>query len=506
MRYGSWGPLTRWLAATVALVALLAAGWGVYLVLRPDLSCGPGVVKRGPAHECTGVSDGRVSFGRYLDQVTDRIRAENDSPAVARGPHVTVAMMVPMSSTGPADQQQVLHEVQGAYLAQYRANHDDNGRAPAIRLVLANPGRDSGSWPPVAAELARMAASTQDNLRAVVGFDISVPNTQATIDELTNTYGVPVVEGPMTADDIANSPSTPAKYKGLARIAATNSDQAAALASYDRSVRPQQTLVVEDVRGGDNYVRTLRQAFESRTKGAPLAPEQFRSPPDTNSEGSTANDFQQMVSTICESPAKVIYFAGRPVQLRQFVNALGARGCTDHDYTVISGSGASTIALDPLFDWDALRRGVTLLYASDGHPDAWTSAGAPATGGSADAYRTLTKVIGEAGAGAVDLTDSRAISVYDSAWTAITAIRDATHGGSGLPTTTDVADEWLRLHGAQKVLGVSGWICLDNYGNPYDKAVSVVRLSPATGRADFAGLAWPTGHPPTADCTAPNGG
>jgi hypothetical protein len=57
-----------------------------------------------------------------------------------------------------------------------------------------------------------------------------------------------------------------------------------------------------------------------------------------------------------------------------------------------------------------------------------------------------------------------------------------------------------------RVDGASGWICLDNYGNPYNKAVSVVELAPdVPGRIRFVGLAWPTGKPTPKDCTASRG-
>jgi hypothetical protein len=511
MRYRRPGRLTRILVRAFGLLLLVAAGWGGYALFGPDPSCGAGVERRGPEHECTGVTDGSVPFNSTLAPVFARIKAENDS--VAGQQHVTtIATMVPMAPSDAVEKRQVLHEVQGAYLAQYRANHLSNGQAPAIRLLLANPGRNSVSWRPVADELAGLSASPRDNLRAVVGFDISVASTEQTIAYLTNVKGIPVVGGPMTADDIANSPQHPNAFKGLARITGNNSDHAAALAHFIKDVTPQESLVVEDLREQDNYIDTLRHAFEARTEGAPLAPEQFRSPADINTEGTLSNDFHQMVATICESPAKVIYFAGRQVQLRQFINELGNRGCTDNSYTVITGSGGSELSADSKLHWDALRRGVTVEYAADAHPDAWVGPDAPATGGSAADYHQLSYLVAQAQdspvgpIGPVDLSDSRAIDEYDSMWTAVSAIRNSTNSATPIPSLSDTANAWLRLHGANRVDGASGWICLDNYGNPYDKAIAVVRLDPATHRIHFVGLAWPTGTPPATDCTAPGTG
>jgi hypothetical protein len=503
------GKITRRLLIAVCVLAVVLAGSLVYIWVT-DPSCGKDVEKRGPGDECTGVTDGDAVFAPSLKAVFGRIKEENERIAGQR--HATIALMVPMNSGNTAEQRQILEEIQGAYLAQYRANHLSNSRAPAIRLVLANPGRNNAHWRPVADRLAEMTTS-RHNLRAVTGFNISMRSTAQAIAYLTNEKGIPVVGGPITADDIANSAQRPDAFKGLARVAPNNNDEATALASFDRTVKPSETAVVEDIREGDNYISTLRRTFERLAAGAPLAPETYESPRDNvNDEGNLSNDFHQMVTNICVSSARHIYFAGRPVQLRQFVNELGKRACADKHYTVISGSHASTLAVDQKFDWDALGRGrgITMRYASLAHPDAWTGPGAPKTGGSAAAYRNLSDLVAQFGTGPaapvgeISLTDSRTIITYDSVSTAVAAIRNNTVGNVPMPTLTQVGNSWLRLHGPNKVEGASGWICLDRYGNPYDKAVSVVHLDPDTRSARFDGLAWPEGVPPAASCTAPN--
>ncbi|MFC6986885.1 hypothetical protein [Streptomyces cirratus] len=73
-----------------------------------------------------------------------------------------------------------------------------------------------------------------------------------------------------------------------------------------------------------------------------------------------------------------------------------------------------------------------------------------------------------------------------------------------MPSLSEVADSWLRLHGNNRVEGASGWICLDQYGNPYNKAVSIVHLDPASKTAAFDGIAWPAGRAPDPNCSIPN--
>ncbi|WP_441251088.1 ABC transporter substrate-binding protein [Kitasatospora sp. McL0602] len=492
--------MTRLIALAVAVLLVAVAGWFVCELLRSDTVCATGVQQQGPAKECTGVSDGGYSFAPALDQVSERVKAENDR--ITGQLHVTVALMIPLTSPNPVEQARILREVQGAYLAQYRANHSTTALAPAIRLVLANPGSDSSRWRPVADQLATMAASKTDNLRVVAGFDSSVRSTQDTITYLTTSLHIPVVGGAITASDIANNKAN--AYPGLARVAPTTSGEAAALASYEKSVTPDQTLVVEDVRDDDNYLNNLKEAFKSLSG---TAPELFHSPADVHSAGYVANEFQQLVHNICESPtAKLIYFAGRYTQLRLFINALGARGCKDKAYTVVTGSAANTLASDPEVDWKALEGGITLRYSSLGHPDMWAKA---TTGGAQEDFRGLADLTDQASKGpvgpigAVDLSDSRTMVVHDAFWTAITAIRNNTSKETPVPPLAQVADAWQRLHGSGRIAGATGWICLDNYGNPYDKALAVVELDPKHRSIRFDGLAWPEKAPPNKDCTIP---
>ncbi|MFF6987527.1 hypothetical protein [Streptomyces sp. NPDC010273] len=502
------GRLTRQaLVVAFLLVVCLGAFYGFRAY--EDDSCGAGVHEESPGRECVGVTDGSVSFDPALDQVSARVKAENARVARSGDPYATIALMIPMDFAAPTsavDRKHALWEVQGAYFAQYRANHQDNRRAPAIRLVLANPGAGGGHWRRVADQLADMAASPTHRLRAVFGFDISIPTTERTIGYLTNERKIPVVGGALTADDIANTPQHPHAYEGLVRVNPSNTDQAAALAHADRGVGARQTVLVEDARDDDNYITSLRKVFEARTAGAPLAPEQYRSPQDIGVAGTTSNDFRQIVANICESPAKEIYFAGRPVQLRQFLNELGHRGCHARSYTVITGPAANALPLDDQLEWDTLRHGVTLEFTASSHPDAWTGPHAPATGGSPADFSTLKQLTNPqltGPVGPVDLNDSRAIITYDSALTAIQGIRDEAVQGHAVPSTDAVRDAWLHLHGIGRVEGAGGWICLDNQGNPYDKAVAVVRLDPTTHTDRFVTLSWPTGKPPTGSCTAP---
>ncbi|MGK5531624.1 hypothetical protein [Streptomyces sp. URMC 129] len=498
-------PRARLLAAVLALAVLAGAGWLGYRVLGPDDSCAPGVASRDG--ECVGVTDGSHDFGQaYLRDVFALVAAENEAVENADRPYVTVAFVLPFTDPDPVQKDHVLTQVQGAYLAQYAANHQENEAPPLIRLVLANPGAASVHWEPMVEQLAAMASSGQDNLRAVTGFDVSIPENEAALRTLTQEHGIPVVTGPVTADDIGNSPEDHDAFPGLAKVVADSGDQAEALIDFLGGVDPERSLLVADQREDDNYVVSLREVFRAHTEGAPRTEEPFTSPDDYNQEGNLPNDFDRMVNNICDAETiDTLYFAGRPVQLRLFVNALGRRGCQDQTYRVVTISAASTLATDEELDVDALRSGVEVIYTAHGHPEEWSGPDAPATGGSQEQYDAFLALIEDAGlSGAVNLADGRTMIMHDAVRTAVTGIRNATVDDVTIPALSDIAQGWVRIRGEDnRVAGVTGWICLDNYGRAYNKAVAVVRLSAGEGdtaEIDFEGVGWPQGAAPPADC------
>ncbi|MFH9981853.1 ABC transporter substrate-binding protein [Streptomyces sp. NPDC017179] len=302
-----------------------------------------------PDGQCVGVSDGGYAFTDELGPVSEGIKALNDRVTQGKTPYATIALMLPMTPAGDskADRAQLLREVQGAYLAQYRANEVDKEDVP-IRLVLANPGRDLNHGIQVANWLDEMARFPKDRLRVVFGFNLSVKPTADTISYLTRQKGIPVVGGPITATDLANDQSN--RYPGLVKVVPSHLDQAHALQRYLK-VDDDKTFLIEDLNGDDLYSRSLRTAFREVTKGAASGPEQYDSSRVTN------GDFKQMVNSVCNSKAPTLYFAGRPHALAQLINALGDRGCTDRPLRVVTVSGASTIALEPDLNWGVFTRG-----------------------------------------------------------------------------------------------------------------------------------------------------
>ncbi|MFC7309699.1 ABC transporter substrate-binding protein [Streptomyces monticola] len=526
------------------LLIVVIAGFGLYLLIRllvdwlqPPPPCKDGLFD---VHgECVGVTDNADRFKRDpdhfpegLSEVSERIREQN--ARAEQGLHATIALEIPMTSPYERRQREILHQVQGAYLAQYRANQESGQIAgpPKIRLVFANIGEDRKSWDVVHPKLAELAKSGEDNLRVAFGFDLSVQETRDALADLTTKHRIPAVLGPSTADSVSNARTGEPEFPGLARVAPTNSEQAAALVNFDRELRVEKRLSLEkavlvaDTVEGDDYVASLREAFRALLRKSPHPEKTYKST-GSDADGVLGGEFRRFANNICAADPEIdtIYFAGRVVQLQQFISALGERDCPTRRFTLVSGSGASTLYDAKGLDWDAIkgdpergRKGINVRYTSNAHKDAWTAKGAPKTGGSAADVEALVQLadprtrpdaVGRIGE--VDLIDSRMYVVHDAALTAIKGIRERMADedlidGKELPTADQIRDDWDRLQGQTMVRGASGWICLDSSGNPYDKAVVVVELDPSDGkvaqqarRTRFLGLAWPTGQPPNVD-------
>ncbi|MFJ3768094.1 ABC transporter substrate-binding protein [Streptomyces sp. NPDC090082] len=497
-------PRQKLVASVVtAAVVLGLGGYGFARLTTPeDRSCAEGVARPAGSDECVGVNGSGHDFGDAgLKDVAEAIRAEN--AGLKPGEYVTVAVLLPLTSTDAGMRTKVLHEVQGAYAYQRRANQESNGQLPTIRLVLANTGRGNAHWRTTVDQLVALADGPE-RLRAVSGIATSSTEMREAVTALTRAR-IAVVGTTITADDIANGPGGK-PYPGLARVSPTNSDEAKALAHFGK-VDAAKALLVQDTRSGDHYVDTLKAAFAASLKDAPLEASEFTSAPDPTQEGTTANTFRNITHLICDTTAETVFFAGRHTQLRQFINALGDRGCISRSFTVLTGDEGSYLGADKKLERKALKSRVTVRYAALAHPDAWKPApgrAVPRTGGSPQAYENFEEDIVKAAPKErpVALADGQAIIAYDAMATAVHAIRQATPEGAAYPTKEDVGTQWPQVKGSLRVEGASGWICLDNYGNPYNKAVPIVELA-QDGSQRFVQMAWPEGRPPTATCLPP---
>ncbi|MEV4578634.1 hypothetical protein AB0K16_35870 [Nonomuraea jabiensis] len=522
------GPLTLTTEMLALAGVLCFVAYAVILPPPEPASCGEGLVVMGA--DCIGVSDGTGVLMPDLDgmrEVFARIEAENNR--IAAKPYATVALMIPLQSDIPAVRKQILSEVQGAYLAQLQANTPDAAKPP-IRLVLANPGRDYRYWQKTVSYLT----AREPQLRVVAGFNLSLTDTWNAMHHLTKDLGIPAVAGLVTSTDFAN-PETQDRsrdpFPGLARVVSTSKEQAEALLRSDPKLAGAESALVADTRPLDNYDKSLRDAFtEARKgkKGTGVQDMTYESP-GLEEPGRTPNRFQDFALNICQSNARFIYFAGRAYHLKLFVKTLANTYCSDKkSYTVITGSDATT--LDSRLDAEDLEliRGdpgggkpsVSVEYAAPAHPGAWNAEvekwwrknsrkkredlprylAEPQ-----ESLARLQHLIATAKVGPVALEDGRTIITHDVVLTAYRALAKAVGiSNTEVPSRQDVKDVLADLHAAYRIQGASGLICLTSAGNPYDKALTVVRLDPASGKLAFKGVAWPEGKPPNGNCVVPS--
>ncbi|MFJ3309045.1 hypothetical protein ACIPSA_39585 [Streptomyces sp. NPDC086549] len=506
LREGVWEiPLRRYLALLVTAGLVTGLVFAVRTLAHDDRSCAPGVTRPEGSDECVGVATTAYDFGH--PQLRDTVRAiARENGRLKPGTYVTVAVMLPYTATAAASLSDIQHELQGAYLAQYQANHFSNGEAPAIRLVMANPGATSTYWKEMVDQLARMTKGA-DRLRAVSGVGQSTDNNKKAVRELTR-LGIPVVGSSITADDLANGQGGKDPFPGLARVSPTNTDEARALASFAKVGAGKALLVYDNP--GDPYTRTLRKSFAALIKGSPYQPKPFTPPADRSQEGTTANTFRQITHLVCDTSKETdtILFAGRHTQLRQFINELGGRGCQDRKFTLLTGDEGSYLTGEKDLDRGALKHNLAVRYTALAHPDAWARDPAKTGGSAADAQvlRALLtsaerKPVGPIGSVALD--DGQLIIAYDALRLAVHGIREAVPEGRKIPSLADVGLQWPQVEGSLRVNGASGWICLDVHGNPYDKAVPIVELTPE-GHSRFVRIAWPEGKPPAKECLPPS--
>ncbi|MGH8906627.1 MAG: ABC transporter substrate-binding protein [Egibacteraceae bacterium] len=478
----------------VILFLVLAVIGGVAWWVWISTHCASGVRRVGG--ECVGVTDGSFVFSPDLADVLGRIRDENRWVEQQGEPFVSIAYLVALPGEGNDPSDIYRHELQGAYLAQRRANRTNElGDLPLIRLLVANAGEDNEQWRPVVAQLGDRVRS--ERLVAVAGLGVSLETTRQAIAALTAPenpdIAVPVIAARLTSDDFSGVPR-------FVRVAPTDRDQAQAMVAYlKREPAFRRALLIQDINETDLFVRTLGEAF---TAEFPDATHNLLQPVERydGSLPGLASRFVQMMADICQQRPDVIYFAGRGEPLRSFIQALPERPCLDLHVTVVTGDsgGAVATALRHANEEGerALKAGLganmALRYTELAHPDAW--AAAP---GSFPPRAVGYLQENVAGFPDESLDDGGTIMGHDAVVTAVRAIRSAVAGGQDLMidaiTPRDVIQALNGLHGTRAVPGASGWISLD-VGDPVNKAIPILELQP-DGTVAFLTLSAAGGTP-----------
>lgn len=483
-----------WNAVFGALALVLVAGGITWVAWPADTSCAPGVRRVGVDGACVGVSDGSYHFNDGLARVANLIRQENDAVVGDGRTYVSIIYLMPLDP-GPHDTytpDSVRHEVQGAYAAQWQANHTGTyGDVPRIKLLLANTGSTDEQRDAALEEIR--GRIEPDHVVAVAGLGTSTDATERMVRKVTAKRAegglqLGAVGSVLTADTLS-------RIQGLVRVAPTNSDEAATAASFLK--RPAyarlKVLVLQDVRADDQYTQTLSQAFLRTLPQERLAKTETY---DSSQEG-VATAFKTRMANLCAAEPDVIYFAGRGVDLPHFLAPLKDRPCPQRKLIVFSGDDASQAAQATGFDEikETLRSGsVRLLYTGLAHPGAWAERPAAYPGSAVSAFaakgRFRTVFPQES------LDDGQAIMAFDAVLTAVSGARMAGQSANGRVTGSEMIQIWNSLHGVDAVKGASGLISLDNDGSPENKAVPVIEIRP-DGSVRTLGVSSPDDTPLT---------
>ncbi|MDT0447063.1 ABC transporter substrate-binding protein [Streptomyces johnsoniae] len=459
----------------LVLAALTVAAVAVLLLRPDDPTCAEGVEKvgEGDDRQCVGLTDGSHAFHEGLAHVSEEIAAENawvDDQVEAGNDGASYASVVYLMPLAPQPNdsntiETIRHELEGAFTAQHRANHEESDGSSLIKLLLAHTGATEEQQ----RHTVEQVVEQRDGQRivAVAGLGTSLDSTEWIVEELTKA-DIPSFGSVLTSDSLADTP-------GLVRVAPPNADQAAAAVRYlsQEEHRDKEVLIIQDVNENDPYTRTLAREFAARFPAPRLVdgePFEYDS-----SHTDIATYFSIQSANLCLSDPDVIYYAGRSRDLPDLLAPLKNRQCNDKTLTVLSGDDTSQATQQDGFDevQSALRTGnIELVYTGLAHPDMWEEA---------PEYFDEDAIAAFADDGDYDrrfsndtLHDGQAIMGYDAVRAAVRAITTA--GGGRDVTSSDVFQMLTSLRGANAVPGASGWISLHNDGSPENKAIPIIRI------------------------------
>jgi hypothetical protein len=471
-----------------------------------------GVTPASSAVECAGwIIERDLPFGSTdaaVNAVISKIVAENQRVAKPDGqapptPYVRIGVLMSMTSstTGALAPTEILHALQGAYTAQWQANHGDEflDKTPQIQLVLANEATDKSAWSTVVKGLGTLRAGDHP-LVAVTGLGISVPETRAAAEALGK-LGIPTVGAVITADDMI----APSMFK----VSPSNHQYAEALKDYLdtlRAARSNRTPVgagylIWDRNAKDNFVTQLKAAFMDTFDAQYDLKDHNRAftgskKPHTG----TAQLFGEIKRDICATttPPDIVFYAGRDRDLAGLVNALKDRGsCQNPKKKLVIVTGATGLTISPA-ELDAADVG--LLDASCTDAATWI-ADKNAAPAHFDRFRQTFVAAAPAGLGfpVTDLNDGYAILHHDAVAAVAWAVRlDASAKDSGdasaAPVQLGPADTRNAMFGnvTASIPGASGDIFFRelpaNNLWPANKPVPIIRMG-----AVVAG--WPAAVP-----------
>lgn len=480
-----------------AAVALSGTGYGVtslvgYLINKHDtcMNAGPTVVMHeGAAGECVGISDGSYPFApgsQAVAAVLSKIKAENQWVRTQHAGHyVSIAYLLPISETGggvqPASTQ--AEQLEGAYTAQYRANHVLDS-TPYVQLLVASSGTQAAEWRYTNQLVADDVRS--QHLVAVAGIGVSLNATIAEVRQLAVDDAIPVFASSITSNAFDNIPD-------MVRMVPSNAQDVSAVLRYIWPAA-RTAMLIEDLNSSDSYDSTMVKGFDQGFRGDGhhiTAVLTYNTTGEVSPSDQVAawnsNKINQLTLSICDNAASYVLWAGRGRDLGTLLDDLTNRDCLTKRITIVTGDDVTDMPITAGVK-SALATDVTLEYAGEANPGEWQRGSGAVFNQGRQGFGAFSTTFRQRFPGASD-GDGDAMTGYDAMWTAISAADLA--GASPSPGGVDL--ELNQLH----VLGASGPINLtgvyqgsDDGSNPVDKVIPILGVN-SDGAFVFTKLEYP---------------
>ena len=455
----------------------------------PTVTSGIGVSKIG--NESIGISDGSYVFdtgradSQYKQQAADSFKRNSNDPGAAIAlldtalqhdsndaealiyrenlrvlssgqPYVT--FVVATMLTGDSSLVGVgRDDLQGAYVAQkeYNDNATLHGGVK-VRLLIANSGSQTTNVNQVTQQIVQLAKDDPTFI-GVMGWPYS-SRTVVAIRTLTQA-GIPLMSQTSSSDELTNiSPY-------FFRVAPANKIQGIVGARYAEHTLKAKTAVLF-VDPSDTYSQSLAQDFSQQfqTDGAQiLATEDY-------TKGQTATITARIADAASHHP-DIIYFSGYSSDVDALIS--NAQSGTE---PVMGGDALYELSGYP--NTSGLNR---LRFTAFAYPDEWNVMGyTPKPTFFTDYPNYFDPARSHTGGSPYGFTraDNDVILSYDAMVALLKGANNALSAGKTKPTPKDLQQGLTQISGNNGFQGVSGQIAFGANGDPVNKAIVVLHVSP----------------------------
>jgi hypothetical protein len=518
--------------AAAVLVALLtalafaapAAYSRVFPPARPALDCGPGMVLAGAPHACVGVSLGDRPFTahdppplRQLEQQVQRLDAR-----VHGGTYASIVLLMdmsPLSSTDTITYPSLYPNIEGAITAAWQADSTTAfGTEPKIKLYLGNMGSLYGSWHKAVRQIEAQRA--RQHITAVVGLGQSTYQTRRAASLLSAQANLPVIGATVTGDTMDTDPLTHHHIATFFRVSPPNSQEVLGIARYVAGLqpRPSSVAIIKDTIRGDDYISTLARAAPPALRAQGLKVDNALTyfsgdkPADQTREAYLANQFHNMLDSLCHPAPPEIFFAGRGHDLQAFIQTWdqsgGCEGSGADKLNIVSGDDASAGVGDQTVQRAIAQGEISLTYTTLASAGMWNGVSC-AAGAKSNYERFLAAFTGQSESCGMqstpgspqfkitDLNNGQAVPVHDAVLAAVGAARADGSGPDQSEAMSYPGSQRGYLGGftcAHMLRGAGGYVSFGPHGDPVDRPVPVVQLH-GNGALTTVRVTWPAGGP-----------